>query len=268
MNWYSSVPKLLIATGTLLLCVGCTGRKEVALGAKDDQIRRDQIQLAQEQADKDSLAEHNKQLAEQNTLLAEKSAQAAQLNAQNTAALTQKLNEEDALLRELGKEFAKGNTTQESQPNVIHSDSQGIHLTVAGSALFDPGKAELKPSAHAILSKIALTLKSRYPQNFIRIEGHTDSTPILHSKEKFKDNMALSLGRAQSVYEYLHNQGGIAAGKMYTAGYGEHQPVVHPERTSADRAKNRRVEIVIMPIGVKVQKDQLASATRPAAVRK
>ena len=268
MNWYSSVPKLLIATGTLLLCVGCTGRKEVALGAKDDQIRRDQIQLAQEQADKDSLAEHNKQLAEQNTLMAEKSAQAAQANAQQTAALAQKLNEQDALLKELGDKFAKGNTVQEGKEASIHQTTEGIHLTVAGSALFDPGKAELKTSAHSILSKIAMTLKSRYPNNFIRIEGHTDSTPILHSKEKFKDNMALSLGRAQSVYEYLHNQGGIASGKMYTAGYGEHQPIVHPERTAADRAKNRRVEIVIMPLGVKVQKDQLASASRPAAVRK
>ena len=216
MNWYSSVPKLLIATGTVLLCAGCTGRKDMAISQKDEQIRHDQAVIAQEQADKDSLAEHNKQLSEQNTLLAEKSAQAAQANAAQTAALAQKMSEEDALIRELGDKFAKGNTTQENQPNVVHSDSQGIHLTVVGSSLFDPGKAELKPSAHAILSKIAMTLKSRYPNNFIRIEGHTDSTPILHTKEKFKDNMALSLGRAQSVYEFLHNQGGIAAGKMYS----------------------------------------------------
>ena len=45
---------------------------------------------------------------------------------------------------------------------------------------------------------------------------------------------------------------------MYTAGYGDSQKVVNPEKTAADRAANRRVDIVILP-NVKVDKQRLAS---------
>jgi flagellar motor protein MotB len=262
MNWYGSIPKFVIASGLVLLCTGCTGRKEVAIAAKDDTIRRQESLLAQEKADKDSLSDQNKALADQNTQLAEKNAKIAQEQAAQTAALNAKLDAQDQMLKDLGSQFARLQTPQNGSGSV-HQGPDGIHLTVAGSALFDAGKAELKPSAHALLMKIANTIKKNYPRNYLRIEGHTDGTPIVHSKEKFKDNMELSLGRATSVYEFLSSQGGIARAKMYTAGYGEHQPVRHPEKTAADRAANRRVEIVIMPEGVKVQKDTLAQASKP-----
>ncbi len=264
MNWYGSIPKAVIAGGLVLLCTGCTGRKEVAIAAKDNTIRQQESLLAQEKAEKDGLAEQNKALADQNNQLAEKNAKIAQEQAAQTAALSLKIDQQDALLKDLGTQFAKGQNTSASTPGGIHQESNGIHLTVAGSALFEPGKAELKPSSHAILMKVASTIKARYPRNYLRIEGHTDGTPIVHSKEKFKDNMELSLARATAVYAFLSSQGGIASSKMYTAGYGEHQPVRHPEKTAADRAANRRVEIVIMPEGVKVQKDTLAQASRPA----
>jgi chemotaxis protein MotB len=262
MNWYGSIPKLLLTGGLVVLCTGCTGRKEVAIAAKDDTIRRQETLLAQEKSEKDQLADQNKQLADQNNQLAEKNAKIAQEQAANTAALTAKVSEQDALLKDLGDKFAKINLN--GTTNTVHHETDGIHLTVAGSALFDAGRAELKPSAHALLMKVANTIKSRYPHNYLRIEGHTDGTPIVHSKEKFKDNMELSLARATSVYDFLSKDGGIARAKMYTAGYGEHQPVRRPEKTAADRAANRRVEIVIMPENVKVQKDTLAQA-HPAA---
>ena len=264
MNWYGSIPKAVIAGGLVLLCTGCTGRKEVAIAAKDDTIRRQETLIAQEKSDKDALAEQNKALADQNNQLAEKNAKIAQEQAANTAALSLKIDQQDAMLKDLGAQFAKGQQIQNNGTGSVHQTGDGsIHLTVAGSALFEPGKAELKPSAHAVLMKIAATIKSRYPANYLRIEGHTDSTPIVHSKEKFKDNMELSLARATSVYTFLSTQGGIPSKKMYTAGYGEHQPIKSPERTVADRAANRRVEIVIMPQGVHVQKDTLAQASRP-----
>jgi flagellar motor protein MotB len=265
MNWYGSIPKLLLTGGLVVLCTGCTGRKEVAIAAKDDTIRRQETLLAQEKSEKDQLADQNKALADQNNQLAEKNVAAAREQAAQTAALAAKVSEQDALLKDLGEKFARGQAVREGGEGGVHRDSNGaIHLTVAGSALFDAGRAELKPSAHALLMKVANTIKARYPHNYLRIEGHTDGTPIVHSKEKFKDNMELSLARATSVYDFLSKDGGIARAKMYTAGYGEHQPVRHPEKTAADRAANRRVEIVIMPENVKVQKDTLAQA-HPAA---
>ena len=270
MTGYRSLLKVVLAAGAVLLCAGCTSRQDVAIANKDGQIREDQVRLAQDRADNEAITEQNKALADQNNLLAEKGAQAAAANARatqdqaaQTAALSQKVAEQDALLKDLGAEFKKGHAVPDGTTATVHENAGNIHLTVAGSALFDPGKAELKASAHTVLLNIARTIKARYPSNYLRIEGHTDSTPIVHTKGQFKDNMALSLARAQAVYEFLHTQGGIASVKMYTAGYGENSPLIKNEKTAADRAKNRRVEIVIMPQGVKVQKDQLAEASKP-----
>jgi flagellar motor protein MotB len=88
---------------------------------------------------------------------------------------------------------------------------------------------------------------------------------VVHNKAKYPDNMALSVARARAVYDFMIKDGGIAAAKMYMAGYGEFQPLVHPEKSATDRAKNRRVEIVIMPSTVSVQKEQLASSKAAAA---
>jgi len=118
----------------------------------------------------------------------------------------------------------------------------------------------LKTSSHDMLKKVSNTIKSKWPNNYIRIEGHTDKVPVVQNKDKFKDNMALSISRSRAVYDYMIKDGGIAANRMYTAGYGEHQPLVNPEKTAADRAKNRRVEIVIMPQNVKVQKEYATAA--------
>jgi len=265
MSLYASVSKFVLATGAVLLCAGCTGRKEVALAAKDDTIRNQESLIAQEKADNDKLHTENQQLGVQNNTLAEKNVEATKQlaavetqNATTLAEIQRKQAEQDALWKQLNDKWTASGTGSTS------SQKDGIHLTVAGSALFDSGKADIKAGAGSVLKEIAHILKTKYPNNYIRIEGHTDSTPIVHSKDKFKDNMELSMARARSVYEYIAKEGGIAGSKMYTAGYGEHQPLVHPEKTAADRAKNRRVEIVIMPTNVKVEKDQLAQASAKA----
>jgi len=245
-------------SGAMALLTGCTGRKEVALANKDEAIRNQKELLVQAQANQDSLMQTNNALADQNKQLAEKNAAIAMKQSEQTAQM-------QADLADLKKMLASkpGGGTDESM--VVHGQKDGaIHITVAGSVVFEPGHADLKASAHAMLKKVASTIKAKYPNNYVRIEGHTDSTPVVHSKDKYSDNMALSLARARAVYDYLASEGGLSPSKLYAAGYGDKQPLVHPEKTAADRNKNRRVEIVIMPSDVKVQKDQLAS-TGPAA---
>jgi chemotaxis protein MotB len=265
MSWYATVSKFTLAASVVLLSAGCDGRKQVALSAKDDTIRRQEEMIANERAEKEKAAEMNKQLADQNTQLAEKNAAIAKQQAEETARMNAKMGDLEGLVKDLGLKLAKsGSGVQEGESaNVSRRENGAIVITVAGMTLFDAGKADLKTSAHPTLSKICSTIKQRYPSNYIRVEGHTDSTPIVHSKSKFADNMALSIARSRAVYEYMAKSGGIAANKMYTAGYGEFQPLVHPEKTAADRAKNRRVEIVIMPDTVKVTKERLAEA-KPA----
>ena len=90
----------------------------------------------------------------------------------------------------------------------------------------------------------------------------TDSTPVVRNKDKFKDNMELSIARSRAVYDFMMREGGISANKMYTAGYGEYSPIIHPEKTASDRAKNRRVEISILPTNVKIEKEKMAEASQ------
>jgi chemotaxis protein MotB len=259
MSLYRTFSKVAVAAGALMLVAGCSGRKEVAIAAKDQQLRQQETQLAQERAEKQKAMEMNEALNAQNRELAEKNAVATQQTAQKVDALNRQMADLEGLIRDLKLNQVKaGSGVPDGDTAAISQQKDGIHLTVAGSALFDSGKAELKTSSHDMLLKVAKTIKTRFPQNYLRIEGHTDSTPVVHSKEKFKDNMALSIVRARAVYDFLVKEGGIAATKMYTAGYGEHQPLVHPEKSAADRAKNRRVEIVIMPTDLKVQKESLA----------
>ena len=277
MAWYGTVSKLTLGAGAILLTASCSGRKEVAMSAKDDTIRSQNSQLAykdgliesqkkETQAAMDEsqrAAELNKQLAKQNEELAERDAKIASENNARTASLQQEVADMDAQLKALSKvltEVKPNGGAPEGGSGFDRRSDGTIHIYVANTTLFDAGQADLKSSSHGMLMNVAHTLKTQFPHNFIRVEGHTDSTPVVHNKAKFPDNMALSIARSRAVYDFLNKQAGIPASKMYTAGYGEYQPLVHPERTAADRSKNRRVEIVIMPENVKVKKEQLASA--------
>lgn len=268
MSFYSTFSKLAIAGGAMLAISGCGGREKVAIAAKDAELRQQKELIAQERADKDKLSEMNKQLADQNDEMAKRNAEIAQRNAAQTEALTKQVADLEAIMKQMDKNMTEMKPGQkgldENQSSMWSKGADGsIRITVASSVLFDSGQADLKSSSHTMLKNVSGTIKQRFPNNYIRVEGHTDSTPVVRNKDKFKDNMDLSISRSRAVYDFMIKSGGIAASKMYTAGYGEHQPVVHPEKTAADRSKNRRVEIVIMPDNVKVQKEYMAASAAP-----
>lgn len=119
--------------------------------------------------------------------------------------------------------------------------SQYVELDLKGSILFDSGVAEVKEDSKMFLQKIASIL-SRYKNNIIEIEGHTDDVPI--STAKFEDNRELSTERARNVYEYIMSQADLIDENMKIAGYGESRPIASNE-TPEGRARNRRVVIKI-----------------------
>jgi len=116
-------------------------------------------------------------------------------------------------------------------------EARGLIVNLS-DVLFDTGKATLKPGAREKLSKLAGIL-SAYPGAYqIEIEGHTDSVGSDES------NLNLSRGRAESVRDYLV-QNGIKSERVIAArGFGESKPVADNE-TAAGRQVNRRVEIII-----------------------
>ena len=109
--------------------------------------------------------------------------------------------------------------------------------TALGDVLFEFGKADLSVEAINVLDKVVSILKD-YPKSKISVEGHTDS------KGSQKYNINLSQRRADSVARYFIEKG-IPGDHIAAIGYGEDAPVA-PNNTDEGRAKNRRVEIVIV----------------------
>ena len=113
--------------------------------------------------------------------------------------------------------------------------ARGVIVSLSG-ILFDVGKATLKPASQVSVAKLAGILMV-FPNMNLSIEGFTDSTG---SSEL---NMRLSMDRARAVYEFLMGQG-ISNSRMKYQGFGPDNPVA-PNDSEANRARNRRVEVVL-----------------------
>ena len=85
----------------------------------------------------------------------------------------------------------------------------------------------------------AVYFVKKYPGSKVRVEGYTDST----GTEDY--NQALSERRAETVSSYLVKEGAVEPANVTAAGYGETNPIAS-NKTKEGRAKNRRVEILIM----------------------
>ncbi|MBU0503762.1 MAG: OmpA family protein, partial [Candidatus Omnitrophota bacterium] len=121
---------------------------------------------------------------------------------------------------------------------------QGIVVTVLSDVLFDSGSNVIKPESKIILKKIADALDYNIKDNQIIIEGHTDNDPIKHSG--WKSNWELSSVRAISVLNYFTKECGLEADRFAVNAYGEFKPVAD-NKIKEGKAKNRRVEIIILP---------------------
>jgi chemotaxis protein MotB len=124
----------------------------------------------------------------------------------------------------------------------VGTDREGVVIRLSGSYLFDSGRAELKPNSFPLLDAIANQLKLE--PNDIRVDGHTDSMPLIGSP-LYPTNWELSTARALAVTRYLSETDGIMATRLEAAGYGEFRPIVLND-TREHRALNRRVEIHLL----------------------
>jgi len=166
-------------------------------------------------------------------------------------ALQTKVNELEALRRQEQDRFEEVKRMLESKLRDQISNDQvslmdvegGIAIVLSDNVLFDSGKAQLKEDAFPVLNKVADIITSKVPDKNIGVAGHTDNVPITHSS--WKSNWELSTARATNVLHYLLEKG-VLSERLSATGYGENRPVAS-NSTSAGRARNRRVEIVILP---------------------
>jgi outer membrane protein OmpA-like peptidoglycan-associated protein len=197
---------------------------------------------ARSQADRDrAAAELEKTRAE-----LEASRKAAEDAQRAAEAERQKLEEErkarDAHAADLARLQAEQQKTQEelrrtlSQLATVREEARGLIVTLPGNIYFDVNKSDVKPSMRARLTEIAKALAT-VPNQRVLVEGHTDSDGTSEY------NLQLSRLRSASVRSLLI-AGGVAPERIESQGYGETKPVA-TNATTAGKAQNRRVEIVI-----------------------
>ncbi|MBI4855971.1 MAG: OmpA family protein [Acetobacterium woodii] len=117
----------------------------------------------------------------------------------------------------------------------------GVWITFKDYVLFDSGSPAVKPETVGTLVELGNILK--VVDNYVRIEGYTDNVPINNSM--YSNNWDLSVMRASKVLNIIVSQSGFPADKISAVGYGEYRPIA-PNDTDEGKAKNRRVDIVIL----------------------
>ncbi|PWK12992.1 flagellar motor protein MotB [Tumebacillus permanentifrigoris] len=122
--------------------------------------------------------------------------------------------------------------------NVLEN-AKGIQITLSDAALFDSGKAELKPDAQKILGGLSPFLKVL--PNEIAVEGHTDNVPI--TSGKFPSNWELSAQRAINVLHFFEGAE-VAHERLHAVGYADTVPL-SPNDSDVHRSENRRVNLII-----------------------
>jgi len=115
-----------------------------------------------------------------------------------------------------------------------------IKLTFSADTLFDDGKADVKLSAYSKLKGMKDVIK-KHPESVIIVAGHTDDR---ENPGTFKTRQALSKARAEAVKFYMLNLLKIKDKKIETTGHGASLHVAS-NRSKEERAKNRRVEVII-----------------------
>lgn len=113
-------------------------------------------------------------------------------------------------------------------------------ISLPSDVFFSSGSSSLAPSSERAMSQVAEYIRRNHPDGLIRVEGHSDTDPIRRTRNKYHCNWELSFERAHAVMHYLVDKGGFDPRRLVCEAYGEYQP-----QDPADKARNRRVEIVI-----------------------
>ncbi|MCK4373998.1 MAG: OmpA family protein [Candidatus Brocadiae bacterium] len=205
----------------------------------------------------DRLEAEREELLDQNQVLkADRDGLQASLNESQREARTmsQLVGELKAEQQKLERQTLELKNLLKDLPGVsLEARSEGNFIVMESEILFELGKVDLNPDATTSLDRVADYLLTN-PELAVRIDGHTDGVPIRHSP--WKDNYHLGAMRAHSVMRYLGGQG-VGAERMFLAGFGPNRPRVPPEAPDEPVGANRRVEILLLPEGLRSISDIL-----------
>lgn len=169
-----------------------------------------------------------------------------------------------AAIKENNDEFqdiytkSKGTVAQNNLTSFAAIDlvpDKTMRIILSGDLLFALGQSYLTESAKNSLKKIGTAIKET--PYMINVVGHTDNIPM--NSDKYKSNWELSVARATTVATFLINEMEMSPNQFVVSGYSSYRPVA-ANNTAANRARNRRVEIIIskrLPKPVSATRDNL-----------
>lgn len=145
------------------------------------------------------------------------------------------------LADKLSPEIASGNVTIKRRGNELVVD-------VADKILFDTGQADVNEGGQKVLAQVGQSLQS-LSGYAIQVGGHTDSARVVTpaTAERFPTNWELSTARATNVVRFLQERSRIAGERLVAAGFAQFRPAAS-NASAEGRQKNRRIEIVLLPL--------------------
>jgi chemotaxis protein MotB len=139
--------------------------------------------------------------------------------------------------KQLESQLGQLSTNLNASKEELATRRGSLVISLPSEVLFASGSADVSEKGQIAIIEIGVTLKKLTDRRFMVI-GHTDDQPLKSSV--FKDNWELSTARALMVTRTLV-KAGMDAKNLIPAGAGEHDPL------GKDRAKNRRIEIALLP---------------------
>ncbi len=209
---------------------------EKILRAKEDTLSKNIINLRAQISELEKENEDLKQSVDKLQSAAET------LERQRQEEMNEMKSTYDDLLEGMKSEIEKGKIT-------ITQLKGKLKVNMLDEILFDSGKTTIKPEGVEVLERVGeilLNVKDRA----INVEGYTDNVPIgPELARRYPTNWELSAARATNVARYLQEKIGIDPTLLSATGYGEYQPVASNEDEEG-RARNRRIEIVLVPMEI------------------
>jgi chemotaxis protein MotB len=142
-------------------------------------------------------------------------------------------SEADKIKEDLKSEIDKGMVT-------VETNGFRIIIRINEKGSFPSASAVLQPGFEPVMTKITQAVQES--KGKIIVAGHTDDIPI--KTIMYRSNWELSASRAVTVAQYMLEDKHIDPKRFLVEGHADTHPLV-PNDTPADRAINRRVEIVI-----------------------
>jgi len=140
---------------------------------------------------------------------------------------------------------------------------RGLIIRFNDDYLFKSGSAVLVPAAVAKLDRIGASIGKKFILHNMRVEGHTDSQPFVSTV--YPSNWELSSARACSIVRYFIGRFSFSPSLFTAVGFADTRPI-HDNKSAKGKAKNRRVEILILKNKFKAQEspqDELSKLSKP-----